>query len=511
MPTSCPNGHATPVSAGCAYCTNQAVAVGYNDLATIDPGLAAQLVDQSTGTMVTAGSGAQLEWKCERGHTWKAAVNNRAKGRGCPYCANRAVLTGFNDLATTHPDIAATLLHPSPRAVAAGSTATAVWKCEKPHTWTAPIRARALSGRGCPYCANKAVLIGFNDLATVRPDLAALWADEERSATSVTYGSRYVALWNCTKADHPPYRQEVQRRGAERTIHGCPTCAAHSYVSRFETEVAEFIASLRSERTVLRSYRGIPSVTELDIFLPEDGVAIECNGVYYHSEAHRDKEYHAKKLAACNAAGVRLIQVWEDDWQYRSATVKALLAHKLGDSTLPRIPARRLNAQFIDGATARSFLDLYHIQGSATGTYYAALVDDDGPQAVMALTRRQRTLTLERYATAAIVSGGQSKLLRFVESKLEDWDTIVTFADLEVSDGALYDASGWERDVVIPPDYKYAVRGVRKHKFGYRLKRFRNDPTLTFEEGRTEAELAALNGLLRVWDSGKIRYVWTRK
>ena len=58
----------------------------------------------------------------------------------------------------------------------------------------------------------------------------------------------------------------------------------------------------------------------------------------------------------------------------------------------------------------------------------------------------------------------------------------------------------------LAPDYMYIVNGERKHKFGYRLKRFQSDPELKYVVGLTERELAALNGLERVWDAGKTRY-----
>ena len=58
----------------------------------------------------------------------------------------------------------------------------------------------------------------------------------------------------------------------------------------------------------------------------------------------------------------------------------------------------------------------------------------------------------------------------------------------------------------LAPDYRYMVNGQRRHKFGYRLERFRRDPELAYAPGLTEAQLAALNGLHRVWDYGKVRW-----
>ena len=84
---------------------------------------------------------------------------------------------------------------------------------------------------------------------------------------------------------------------------------------------------------------------------------------------------------------------------------------------------------------------------------------------------------------------------------------IVTFSDHQFSDGGLYEKLGFTLDKDLAPDYRYLSQGARKHKFGYRIERFKNDPELIYKEGLTERELARLNGLERIWDCGKSRYV----
>ena len=91
--------------------------------------------------------------------------------------------------------------------------------------------------------------------------------------------------------------------------------------------------------------------------------------------------------------------------------------------------------------------------------------------------------------------------------KKKNIDTIITFSDHQVSDGGLYEKLGFFCDKELSPDYKYIVDNKRIHKFNYRLKRFKQDPTLIYKEGLTESELAKLNGLERIWDCGKTRWV----
>lgn len=256
---------------------------------------------------------------------------------------------------------------------------------------------------------------------------------------------------------------------------------------------------------------------ELDIYIPSLNIAIECNGVYWHSEgAGKDRNFHKAKLDACRAAGIQLIQIWEDDWAERQDVVKSMLAHKLGASQARMVYARQTDAVDITATEARVFLNAHHIQGAITGSFYLGLRERGTAElvAVMVLKRQggkaSSVLRLERYATSLRLPGGHSKLVSYAERHIEDWTELVTFADLEVSDGSLYEATGWVQDAVLRPDYRYVVGNTRRHKFGYRLARFRDDPDLEYEPGLTERELASLNKLHRVWDSGKIRFKYLR-
>lgn len=106
---------------------------------------------------LTCGSHKKPYWKCEKGHTWYAAVSDRAKGTGCPYCSGQKVLKGFNDLATTNPNLFLEWNdekngYLSAENVAANSHKTVWWKCFQGHEWQSTIRNRN-KGQGCPYCA----------------------------------------------------------------------------------------------------------------------------------------------------------------------------------------------------------------------------------------------------------------------------------------------------------------------------------------------------------------------
>lgn len=54
---------------------------------------------------ISLASNKKVWWRCEKGHSWQATPNNRKSGTGCPYCANKKALSGYNDLASTYPSL----------------------------------------------------------------------------------------------------------------------------------------------------------------------------------------------------------------------------------------------------------------------------------------------------------------------------------------------------------------------------------------------------------------------
>ena len=113
-------------------------------------------------TNFTRGSHTKIHWKCQADneHTWQVSILSRTNkgGTGCPYCAGRKV-SSSNSLATSHPELArewhATLNLPlTPDDVSRGSGKWVWWRClsNREHEWKTKVRARGISGNGCPQC-----------------------------------------------------------------------------------------------------------------------------------------------------------------------------------------------------------------------------------------------------------------------------------------------------------------------------------------------------------------------
>jgi hypothetical protein len=219
----CNHGHvwtATPNNrskgSGCSVCSGHVIVPGINDLATTHP----DVVQQADGwdpTAISAGSHRRLAWRCSAGHRWTGVVADRVRSHGCPTCSGRRVLPGFNDLATTHPELTSEADGWDPTTLSAGSSKVMSWRCSVGHTWRARVSHRA-RGTGCPTCANKKVIPGFNDLATTHPELAA--EADGWDPTSLSAGSGKNP-WRCVEGH--TWIARVGSRAGEGV--GCPVCA----------------------------------------------------------------------------------------------------------------------------------------------------------------------------------------------------------------------------------------------------------------------------------------------
>ncbi len=215
---------------GCPYCSNKKVLNGYNDLQTVNPSLANEWNYEKNNVLtpadVTPNSDKKVWWKCSKGHEWQATIGSRSSGNGCPYCSGRFAVKGKNDLQAINPTLAKEWDYEKnnglkPADTTPNSHKKVWWKCEQGHEWQAAISDRN-RGRGCPYCSNKKVLLGYNDLATTNPEIATEWHPDRNGdllPTMVSSGSHKKVWWKC-KYGHE-WQSTVEKRKAGT---GCPIC-----------------------------------------------------------------------------------------------------------------------------------------------------------------------------------------------------------------------------------------------------------------------------------------------
>ena len=237
---------------GCPMCANRAVASGSNDLASQFPELAQEWHPTKNGTLtpgeVTSGTKRKVWWRCEKGHEWRVSVQSRTlDGTGCPVCAGRVIMLGANDMASQFPEVAQEW-HPTkngsllPSQVTPACKRRVWWICPLGHEYMAEVGMRTIRKSGCPYCAGKKVLAGFNDLATTQPEIAAQWHPTLNSSLTsqmVTAGSHKKVWWVC--AEGHVWKAAVYSRAGKQK-RGCPICAgmvSGKRRARYEKMLAE--------------------------------------------------------------------------------------------------------------------------------------------------------------------------------------------------------------------------------------------------------------------------------
>lgn len=416
------------------------------------------------------------------------------------------ITPGVNDWATANPDFVTWWNddQADPGGIAKSSQKVIEFKCPAGHSFTRV--ARHFSGR-CAKCetAGRSFLSRF-------PEMSQEWSrSNPLGPDEVSYNSAKRIMWECKSCRHKWETAVYQRANSNNS--SCPKCSDSKMWSSAEDDIATWLTTglgMMEGVDFVRGDRKLLSGKELDFVFPKLNMAVEFNGVYWHSEEKgKGRWYHHDKWKACKDQGIQFIQIWCDDWKNRTDVVKNLLAHKLGKSQQPKVYARKTTVDpEVPKKDAEQFLLDNHIQGYTPASHYLGLREKTSGElvAVMLLRKQGKDLVLQRYAASRIMPGGQGKLLRWVEDSLS-YENLITFADLCLSDGDLYEKTGWTKDKFLRPDYSYLRKGERTHKFRLRLSRFKSDPDLKFKEGKSESELARLNNIPRVWDAGKIRYV----
>ena len=292
----------------------------------------------------------------------------------------------------------------------------------------------------------------------------------------------------------------------------CPTCASTN--SKGQIELTEFLRSLGVE--VITDHRIGEGKLEVDCYLPEFKLAVEYDGLKWHSTQHRPPSYHTRKRAALESQGVQLIRVFEDEWQHRNSQVKSLLVSRLGKATC-KVYARRCAIVSVSNELAREFYELNHIQGwRRTGTHLG-LQHSGQLVAVMTFTQNLSergtnagtTWELARFASIAQVVGGASKLFKALLDATKA-AAVVSYSDDRLFTGKMYESIGFNLHSKVSPSYTYWRSGqkTRLHKSHFRHSKL---PTLlgsSYNPAMTERENCEAAGYYQVYDCGLTKWVW---
>lgn len=293
----------------------------------------------------------------------------------------------------------------------------------------------------------------------------------------------------------------------------CPYCYPKlSGTSHPEQEIYQFVKSILPEETkVLNSIRTVIPPKELDIYIPFKDLAIEFNGLYWHSDnIIPDHNYHLNKTIECEKQGIQLIHIFEDEWVHKQDIVKSIIKSKLGIFDRS-IYARECEVKEVKHKECRDFLNSNHIQGSCNSSINLGLYYNGELVSIMTFgkSRYNKQYKYEMYRFCNLLStkviGGASKLLSYF-IKQNDTHSIITYCDRRFSNGHLYDILGMKKLYETQPNYFYVIdESVRESRLKYQKHKLKKllenyDPKLNEYENMTN------NGYFRIYDCGNYAY-----
>lgn len=282
---------------------------------------------------------------------------------------------------------------------------------------------------------------------------------------------------------------------------GCPQCFAADGVSKQEQELRQFIEE-NYNGWIIYNDRALLEGKEIDILLPDLGLAIEFNGTYWHREEKVGQKYHLNKTTQVEAEDFKLLHIYDYYWSVKKDIVKSRVLSSLGKTN--KIYARSTDLKYITGAEANKFMETNHIQGFVNSSINLGLMYNDNLVAVMSFSRprfsKSHDYELTRYASIlnTTVVGGASKLFKHRPS-----GSIISYADRSYSTGDLYRKLGFVQTGATDPSYAYYNRTKRLSRYQCQ-KHLLPASGLLFDPDLTEKQNMQLNNYYPVYDSGSL-------
>lgn len=318
-------------------------------------------------------------------------------------------------------------------------------------------------------------------------------------------GRTHEFPWKCNSCDGE-FTQPITDRFDIR----CFACRPYRE-SWGETWIKNWLAS--NNITYTQWDRSVISPKELDFFLPDLKIAIEFNGIFFHSEERLERTYHQSKWRDCDTRGIKLLQIWEHELLYHPEIVTNRLANACGLIT-DKLGARKCSIRQLSTAEANNFFATTHLQGVRPSKNTWGLIDRNGQIVAAAAFGKTRYGKLSewellRYSNigGTNVQGGLSKLIDHARKEL-GFSKLVSYANLNWGRGEVYGKLGFKLVRIAEPNYYY-FRSINKDIEIKSRIAFQKHKIVGLAEGNTESEIARNMGYLRFYDAGNA--VWLRE
>lgn len=306
------------------------------------------------------------------------------------------------------------------------------------------------------------------------------------------YHQQYFTCWMCNTRHRSLKEQEL--------------------IDLFNSLNIRFITNCR---TILKNNR------ELDFYFPDDNLAIEFDGLYWHSELRgKDRTYHLQKTVECEQQGIHLLHIFEDEWEHHKDIIVGKIKSLLNKDDRTVVYARNTTIQEISSIESKTFLDTHHLQGADSAKYRFGLFYNNMLISAMTFSKPNAskgniknttlgTYELSRYCshTSYRCVGGASKLLKYFITA-HNPNKIISYADrrYSVSKKNVYESLGFSLIHSSPPNYWYFSNTPylrRMHRFNFTKKK---TIQLGGSPSKTEWENMIDLGYNRIWDCGHLKY-----
>jgi len=357
-----------------------------------------------------------------------------------------------------------------------------------------------LSGRGCPKCANE-----------LRNSGRVLKFNEFVKRANEIHGSKYDYVKQEIKNQkdkitiicpiHGEFTQEIDNH---LHGHGCSKCGCG--VSKQEEEIVSF---LRANGIVVEERKRdlMPNGhKEIDIFLPNEKIGIEYNGLRWHSsEFNKEQNYHKNKTEECDKVGIKLIHIFEDEWINKKDIVKGKLLHILGVSNGRKVMARKTIVKDISEDTAKTFLEKNDVNGYSKALIFIGAFLNDELIFVASFDKNENSYLLKNTSSKinCICQGVFSKVIKYFERKYE-FNKLVAYVDKRWSNNEnVFKLLNFKFLNTVEPTYTY--------RFGNQVERVskENLHKKVQELNRSRKKAISENDFFKLYDCGWFVYVKT--
>jgi len=288
-------------------------------------------------------------------------------------------------------------------------------------------------------------------------------------------------------------------------------CKKHKYLdfsSDGEKEVFNFLREIYKGE-ILQNFRGFQNI-ELDIYLPDQKLGIEYNGLYWHSEKFKNKKDHVRKTNFFKERGIHIITIWEDDWKYKNGIIKSILRNKLKQNIF-RIFARNCEIKYVNAINKKNFLLKNHIQGDCLSSINIGLYNNNELVSIMTFGKKRmifkgnaRGYELLRFCNKLDTSivGGASKLFSVFVKKYNS-ENIISFANRDISQGDLYYRLGFSHIKDTDPNYWWIKDGKKYHRSNFMKHKLVKEG---FDKNKSEDQIMRERGFIKLWGNGNIKF-----